>query len=474
MLNRKTLGIAVAAMVAGASAQPVAAQGYYDGYDPYGGYGYDDSYYGDDYGYDQASVGVSFEYFYDALSPYGDWQYHPHWGRVWSPYADADFRPYHSRGYWRDTVEYGWTWVSDYEWGHIPFHYGRWVYDPYAGWLWVPGYVWGPSWVVWRSGGGYLGWFPMPPTKQFLLGIEIYSNDWRDWDSGFGYADWYGPQYGSSWSLSLWNFVEEPYFGRRDWYRHTAPRNRIINIARNTVNITNYTTVNNYIVNRSVDRRRFDRGGRWERPVRAREVLREGPRARLDVARRIHERERREAGADLNASPRERVRDLRPEERRALRAERERMQQERQRERAERRQFGGQEREQAERARLQQREEQRARMQQERQRERAQRQQVERQQVERARLQQREQQRLQMQQQRQRERAQRQQAERQQAQRQQAQRQEAMRVRAQQEQMARQAQRAEQRGRAQRQQRQEARAERQERREERRNGRWGR
>jgi hypothetical protein len=60
-------------------------------------------------------------------------------------------------------TEYGWTWVSDWDWGWAPFHYGRWLTIGGYGWCWVPGTIWGPAWVSWRYGGGYAGWAPLPP-----------------------------------------------------------------------------------------------------------------------------------------------------------------------------------------------------------------------------------------------------------------------------------------------------------------------
>ncbi len=120
------------------------------------------------------NVNVGFDYFYDQLSPYGEWNYHPRWGDVWRPTrVGSDFRPYY-RGYWVNT-EYGWTWESEEPWGDATSHYGRWVYDPYDGWLWVPGYTWAPAWVVWRGGGNNIGWFPMPPDDRFLAGDRCLS-----------------------------------------------------------------------------------------------------------------------------------------------------------------------------------------------------------------------------------------------------------------------------------------------------------
>ena len=105
---------------------------------------------------------VSFQIFYDQLSPYGQWVDYGSYGYVWIPNAGPDFAPYSTQGYWIMT-DYGWTWVSDYNWGWAPFHYGRWDYDNSFGWFWVPDNEWGPSWVTWREADGYYGWEPMRP-----------------------------------------------------------------------------------------------------------------------------------------------------------------------------------------------------------------------------------------------------------------------------------------------------------------------
>jgi hypothetical protein len=119
----------------------------------------------------QPGVSVSFQTFYDALSPHGQWIDDPENGYVWSPRGvGSDFRPYYSGGNWAMT-DYGNTWVSDYPWGWAPFHYGRWAYSPFYGWLWVPGTTWGPAWVHWRGGGGNYGWAPMGPGVNININI---------------------------------------------------------------------------------------------------------------------------------------------------------------------------------------------------------------------------------------------------------------------------------------------------------------
>src|SRR5690606_27333721 len=94
---------------------------------------------------------VSFQTFYDELSPYGQWIQDPQYGYVWVPDVQDDFRPYSTNGRWAMT-EYGNTWVSNYAWGWAPFHYGRWTFNNYYGWVWLPGTQWAPAWVSWRHG----------------------------------------------------------------------------------------------------------------------------------------------------------------------------------------------------------------------------------------------------------------------------------------------------------------------------------
>lgn len=121
---------------------------------------------------------ISLQSFYDELSPYGTWIQDPEYGYVWRPDVDqGEFRPYYTNGHWVMT-EYGNTWVSNYDWGWGPFHYGRWVYNRYNQWIWLPDTVWGPAWVSWRSGGGYYGWAPMGPGMNINVNINIPSLWW--------------------------------------------------------------------------------------------------------------------------------------------------------------------------------------------------------------------------------------------------------------------------------------------------------
>ena len=109
-----------------------------------------------------AQVSVSFQLFYDDLSPHGYWVDNRDYGNVWVPNVSPGFTPYATNGHWVFTNA-GWTWFSDYPWGWAPFHYGRWYNDPFYGPMWVPGNEWGPGWVTWRSSAGYYGWAPIRP-----------------------------------------------------------------------------------------------------------------------------------------------------------------------------------------------------------------------------------------------------------------------------------------------------------------------
>ena len=237
----------------------------------------------------QISVGIGFDNFHSQLAPYGTWSNHSRWGDVWRPRADRDFRPYYN-GHWEDTREYGWLWISQDSWGDVPYHYGRWVFDPREGWLWVPGYVWAPSWVVWREGGGNIGWFPMPPGDNYY-GDGPYRDNFAN---QYGYRDWYGPSFGNDQFLSLWIFVGQDHFRDRNFRNYAVPQRDYGTFISQTTNTTNYVTINNYVVNRSVDRGRLERATnqRMEQ-VPARSVI--GPKTivtQATVGRQVEQRER--------------------------------------------------------------------------------------------------------------------------------------------------------------------------------------
>lgn len=198
---------------------------------------------------------VSLQTFYDELSPYGSWIQDPQYGYVWRPDVDqGDFRPYYTNGRWVMT-EYGNTWVSDYNWGWAPFHYGRWIYNSYNEWVWIPDTTWGPAWVSWRSGGGYYGWAPLSPginiNISFGGGYHIPNSWWCFVPQSNIYYDRF-PRYRSYNNVTIINnttIINNVYRGGRNTY-YTGPGRDDIRRATNR-------DVRVYSINRT---NRSDRG----------------------------------------------------------------------------------------------------------------------------------------------------------------------------------------------------------------------
>ncbi len=125
---------------------------------------------------ERVSAEFSLSFVYDYLLPHGYWvSLSPH-GYVWVPrHVPYRWRPYtYGRWIWTDL---GWFWVSNFEWGWLTFHYGRWGYDSRLGWFWVPGTIWAPAWVVWTWGDVYIGWAPIPPEVEWIPGVGF--SVWR-------------------------------------------------------------------------------------------------------------------------------------------------------------------------------------------------------------------------------------------------------------------------------------------------------
>jgi hypothetical protein len=115
--------------------------------------------------------------FHATLDPHGTWMDDPTYGTVWVPNTaevGADFAPYETAGHWAyDNDDY--VWMSDYDWGWGPFHYGRWVLTS-NGWVWIPGRTYAGAWVDWQLGApgwAYVGWAPMYPTFIWRGGVPF-------------------------------------------------------------------------------------------------------------------------------------------------------------------------------------------------------------------------------------------------------------------------------------------------------------
>lgn len=177
-------------------------------------------------------ISVNFSVFQNELGRYGRWMNHPRFGEVWI-YNEPGFRPYYSNGRW-DYTEYGWEWISDYDWGWAPFHYGRWEMDPYYGWIWIPGYEWAPAWVSWSEYGDYYGWAPLGYGLSINISIGSIPYD-------------------------RWNFCSRPYINQRSFRDYCVPFAQNRNIYRNVTIINNYYGDRNNRYCAGPDRREAER-----------------------------------------------------------------------------------------------------------------------------------------------------------------------------------------------------------------------
>ena len=197
------------------------------------------------------SVGVSSsfgdaDYFYNALSPYGEWLELDAGFYAWRPtHVQYGWRPYlHGRWAWTD---YGWYWMSSEPFGWATFHYGRWYDDDSYGWVWVPDRTWGPAWVEWRYNDDYLGWAPLPPYASFSLNVGIRFT-----------THWFAPYH-------YWNFVRyhsmiSPYL-----FRDVVPIEYSRRLMSATRSAGRYEFENGRVINRGVDREFITRRGGFTR-----------------------------------------------------------------------------------------------------------------------------------------------------------------------------------------------------------------
>jgi hypothetical protein len=150
-------------------------------------------------------------YFQQDLGPHGRWIEAEPGQWYWQPaiaVSTPGWRPYWDGGHWVYS-DAGWYWASDYPWGRVAFHYGRWHLHPRHGWVWFPGRVWGPAWVVWRNGGDYCGWAPLPPYAEYDAVAGVYLFHGRRVEVGF--------DFGLEWGHFNFCFVRDmgsPFHGR--------------------------------------------------------------------------------------------------------------------------------------------------------------------------------------------------------------------------------------------------------------------
>lgn len=118
---------------------------------------------------DQGGGGSPVGYGWGSLDNYGSWYPVPGYGDVWQPSGggDAGFDPY-GYGAWGMMPGMGYSWISGYPWGWLPFHYGGWAFIGGFGWGWMPGFGGGFGGYGGYGGGygyGYGGGFyPYSPV----------------------------------------------------------------------------------------------------------------------------------------------------------------------------------------------------------------------------------------------------------------------------------------------------------------------
>jgi hypothetical protein len=165
--------------------------------------------------------------FYEPLTAYGRWVVVGAYGRCWIPgHVEAGWRPY-ANGYWQRT-DAGWYWVSEEPWGWATYHYGRWDFHAQYGWIWVPHTQWAPAWVVWREGGGYVGWAPLRPSVTFGVSIGVADHE-------------------PAFAARAYVFVEH-----RRMLEPIRPRTVIVNnttIINKTINVTHVKVGNKTVIN---------------------------------------------------------------------------------------------------------------------------------------------------------------------------------------------------------------------------------
>lgn len=121
--------------------------------DPLDGWDRQQNDYHDRYGSVRGS-GFSSPYGYGVsdLNYYGNFMTLPGYGNVWQPFfTNAAWNPYMD-GAWAWYPGAGYTFVSGYPWGWMPYRYGNWEFVPGYGWVWEPG--------LWNS------WYAIPQMRN--------------------------------------------------------------------------------------------------------------------------------------------------------------------------------------------------------------------------------------------------------------------------------------------------------------------
>lgn len=192
---------------------------------------------------------LTLAYYQQQLTPYGTWVTVPGYGLCWEPAVSPGWRPYYDGGHWEYT-DAGYFWQSDYPWGDIAFHYGRWAYvnlGPDPCWVWVPGFDYAPAWVVWRhdDDDGYIGWAPLPPGAVFVNGVWLYRGARVGVDFDFGLG------------ASFFTFVAYDHFWEHNYRLWIVPHDRVYFAYHHSAIVASYRFDHGVFVNVGLPRDRM-------------------------------------------------------------------------------------------------------------------------------------------------------------------------------------------------------------------------
>jgi hypothetical protein len=100
------------------------------------------------------------------LDAYGNWYDIPGYGMGWMPAGlGVGWDPFGS-GYWGFYPGYGgYSWISSYPWGWMPYHCGAWNWFNSSGWMWFPGNC---GWGAFGS-----GWYPVTTVWNVPPGYAV-------------------------------------------------------------------------------------------------------------------------------------------------------------------------------------------------------------------------------------------------------------------------------------------------------------
>lgn len=104
-----------------------------------------------------SNLSSPYSYGLSDLNYYGSYMNCPGYGFGWQPYfINAGWNPFQDGG-WMWYPGSGYTFVSAYPWGWMPYRYGSWALAGGCGWMWQPG-----SWS---------NWYAIPPVVNPPRGI---------------------------------------------------------------------------------------------------------------------------------------------------------------------------------------------------------------------------------------------------------------------------------------------------------------